>query len=80
MQLIFGREDHRKRVLAPIPRSSYHLQPEARLKHVPILHPQVAEEDRVKGVRVEVEAVAAVISGIEVVRSPDHGAVLLKQA
>lgn len=53
-----------------------YLQPEARLEHVPILHPQVAEEDSIEGVRTEVEAVAAILSGIEVVGSPDHRAVL----
>lgn len=53
-----------------------YLQSEARLKHVPILHSQVAEEDGIKGVRTEVEAVAAVVLGVEVVGSPDHRAVL----
>lgn len=65
-----------KRRFDPIIQEKDYLQPEARLKHVPILHPQVAEEDRIEGVRAEMEAVAAVLSGVEVVGPPDHRAVL----
>ena len=57
-------------------RENYYLQPEASLKHVPILHPQVAEKDSIERVCTEVEAVAAVVLGVEVVGSPDHRAVL----
>ena len=53
-----------------------YLQTEARLKHVPILHPQVAEEDGIEGVRTEMGAVAAVHSRVKVVGSPDHRTVL----
>lgn len=64
------------RLTTSIRQGSPCLQSEARLKHVPILHPKVGEENAIEGVRTEVEAVAAVLSGVKVVRSPDHRAVL----
>lgn len=49
---------------------------EPRLKHVPVLNAQAAEQERVVRVRVEVGTVTAVLSRIEVVRASDHCTVL----
>lgn len=52
------------------------VEAETGLKHVPILHPQVGEQERVEGVRVKVYPVAVRFPGIEIVRPPDNHAVL----
>lgn len=54
------------------------LKAKAGLKHVPVLHAKVGQEERVEGVRVEMGAVAEVRPGIEVVRSPDDHAILFE--
>lgn len=52
------------------------LQPEAGLEHIPVLETQRAQKDSVVGVGIEMQPVAAVLAGVEIVRSPNYRTVL----